>query len=77
MELNGLANLQLILLNAQLDGKVDADVERKCKEQLDLLERYLIAYADWVSSIKPAEDETRAPYWHEVKANPSEYKRNR
>ena len=46
------------------------------KLQLDLLERYMIAYAAWVDIAKreasyiPTGPATEPPAWHEVKANP-------
>jgi hypothetical protein len=79
MELNGLANIKMILQEALTHDKVDYDVYEEVNTQLDLLERYMIAYS------KRAENAVNAVchggflvqpeplYWHEVRENITNY----
>lgn len=61
LELNGLANIHGLLYvhEDNLPEKFKADL----KEQLDLLERYMIALGS----------DEGAPLWHELKANLERY----
>jgi hypothetical protein len=77
IELNGVANLTLILQGDTIDGvKREGGVAfgravENMQEQLNLLERYMLAYAEAMDKgLKP-------PYWHEVLANPKAFPLNR
>ena len=85
IELNGIANIQ-ILLNSPDNGFVVSVMNdtgaaphvcvrvedmKEIKEQLKLLERYMIAYCQAVNAGTPA------PHWHEVRDNPTKYPDNR
>ena len=67
IEINGLFNIHILLEQRSKHDLVVIGI----KEQLDLLERYMIAFAD---STQKGE---KPPYWHEVKGDPSKYKLNR
>ena len=77
MEINGIANLHIIvdglydkLKEAGQDTKYSQDFI-KIKEQLDLLERYMLA-------VKEAHDNmSQVPYWHDIKANKKVFPLNR
>lgn len=75
MELNGVANMSLLLqLETDVrDNKVEMNIETlvTLKEQLILLERYMLAYNAAVTKGE------QTPYWHEVLANPDKYPTNR
>ena len=71
IELNGVANLTILLNELQYDRRFQADLESDIKEQLKLLERYMIAYC------KAVNDGVEAPQWHEVRDNPTKYPDNR
>lgn len=71
IELNGLSNLHILIDKIEEgfgQGHPDAD---NAKEQLVLLERYMIAYAEAMNA------GTKPPYWHEVRENPNLYPTNR
>ncbi len=80
MEVNGVANLTILIDSLKHDlNKLHVDGWNKAcisttvssiEEQLDLLERYMIAYQASVEAGKPN------PFWHEIKANPSAYPLN-
>lgn len=81
LELNGVANIDL-MLQVEVDEAQDAETGAKIfymneetlnsiKQQLVLLERYMLAYNKAVSN------DTQTPMWHEVYANPNLYPRNR
>lgn len=72
IEINGVANL-LILVDelAHSSRDFNKEVIVDIKNQLDLLERYMLAYNHAVNS------ETKTPYWHEVRQNPILYPTNR
>jgi len=76
MELNGVANIDLMLqveADVQADGRVVMNKETlvSIQEQLVLLERYMLAYN------KAVTNGVQTPFWHEVRANPELYPRNR
>ncbi len=85
MELNGIANLILILRSEECSFETEIMTDNgleshqcipqsqmeKIKQQLDLLERYMVAYNKAISS------GTQTPYWHEILANPKAYPLNR
>ncbi len=75
MELNGVANIDLMIqVEVDVKGdKAEMNVEtlNSIKEQLVLLERYMLAYN------KAIRNGTQTPMWHEVYANPKLYPRNR
>lgn len=70
IELNGIANMQL-LLQLEVDKKKVSDNEsvyqmneetyKSLLEQLTYLREYMLAYRDAVNN------ETSQPYWHEVR----------
>lgn len=62
IELNGIANMHLMIDVA--DGpQVNKALHTALKEQLDLLERYMLAVA------KAAREGAAPPAWHEIRAN--------
>lgn len=66
IELNGVANIHLMLDMMAPNEPMDVlEYKNKIKEQLDLLERYMIEYSK-NPDIK----------WHEIKANKSKFKLN-
>jgi hypothetical protein len=76
MELNGVANIDLMLqveADIKPDGQVVMNLEtlNSIKEELVMLERYMLAYNRAVTN------GTQTPFWHEVRANPKLYPRNR
>jgi hypothetical protein len=63
IELNGVANMFMII-----DNKEGNDLfEIQMRDQLDLLERYMLAFAEAYKN-----DES-VPFWHEINANPMRY----
>ena len=69
IELNGVTNLHMILDMAYQDGKVDQTTYEYSKNELEMLERYMLAISDCYKK----EQEGIAnmiPYWHEIKATP-------
>lgn len=74
IELNGVANISLLIqTHSQIsDGNfiIPGSTMVLINEQLELLERYMIAYRDAVSN------GVKEPFWHEVRANPNLYPRN-
>lgn len=76
IELNGVANITM-LLDLEADNAVDGRVVMNpetlvsIKEQLVLLERYMLAHQAALNN------NTEAPYWHEVRENPTLYPTNR
>jgi hypothetical protein len=72
MELNGIANITMILQEALETGKIDAAVYGDVSLQLNLLNRYMIAYTDWTRD-PYALALGRAPYWHEVREDFTKY----
>jgi hypothetical protein len=77
IEINGLANIHILLQQVEADFGHEYGLEEgeaailKIKEQLDLLERYMLAFAE------ATQRGERPPYWHEVRENPSNFKLNR
>lgn len=74
IELNGVANLSLLIedIYCYREG-TDTHEEGyiKAKEQLVLLERYMIAYCDAINKGE------QPPFWHDIKLNPNQYPTNR
>ena len=76
LELNGVANITM-LLNMEADQSSDglvtmnAETLTSIKEQLVLLERYMLAREIALTT------NTEAPFWHEVRENPELYPTNR
>lgn len=71
IELNGVANLSMMVDLLVLEEKLPADEAIKMKEQLDLLERYMLVLAKNSQEIKPI------PAWHEVRENKLAYPNRR
>lgn len=79
MELNGLANIHMMLQTAKMDNtKIDPILADKITEQLHLLERYILAYTmamevqvETAERGEPVVDSV--PFWHEVRQNPELY----
>lgn len=76
MELNGLANTIIVLngLKDQLEekGVITQEIRKSfdiLDNQLDTLERYMVAVGEKVDSKK-------IPAWHEVRDNPTKYPKN-
>ena len=82
MELNGVANVDMMVQMAKQDGTIEPALAEAILTQLNLLERYMLAYMDHKNSIKAGaygalvvgQD---APMWHEVRENPTEFPTNR
>lgn len=67
MEMNGIANLLLIVNDAKEDGTMDQKSYDQMKNQLDLMERYLVA-------VETAHNKNeKVPAWHDVIANRNKY----
>lgn len=78
IELNGVANIKLILDMAKADKAINPDLAASIDEQLLLLEKYMLAVADHVASIKAGAYGAlivgqEVPFWHEVRANPEQF----
>jgi hypothetical protein len=86
MEVNGVANIKILV--DQLEEEAGHDMELmpdfvtevtyQIQEQLLLLERYMLAYADHKASITAGHYgdltfTTPEPLWHEVRENPEKY----
>ena len=72
MELNGVANIKLLIDELKnLSAGSYRTAYKEIQEQLDLLERYMVAYNRAINKGEPT------PYWHEVRENPSKYPLNR
>lgn len=81
MELNGVANISMIIQMAKSLEKIDSDTAKDINEQLLLLERYMLAYADHKRSIKSGSYgalivEVDEPNWHDIRENPQDYPTN-
>lgn len=63
IELNGVSNMHMLLNEYSSRHLVQAEFVNKMKEQLDLLERYMLGIAD--SGLNPG----RVPLWHDVIAH--------
>lgn len=76
IELNGVANITVLLETVKQDFGFDYDIDEGLKaiasisEQLDLLERYMLAYA------RAVENDVTPPAWHDVRDNTSLYPKN-
>lgn len=71
IELNGVANARLLLDSMTHEFlPPHSKSSTKMKEQLILLERYMIAYNKAVNNNKPT------PNWHDITANPNKYPTN-
>jgi hypothetical protein len=78
MEVNGVANIHLIVDAAVEFGNMNKQTAAQIKEQLLLLERYMLAYADHCYSKKAGSYGAlivgvEEPLWHEVRENPELY----
>ena len=84
MEFNGLANLHLLLEKIPVWEDEEAKAYEQIKEQLDLLERYMLAVSDaqakaelfWQTATGLS-TYVELPMWHEIKANPKAYPNGR
>lgn len=75
MELNALANISM-LMQVEVDEKngqmvMNHETFESINNQLQLLERYMLAYN------KAINENTKTPYWHEVRDNPTAYPLNK
>lgn len=64
MELNGLANIKMILDRAEIDD----DSRKRIEAQLETMNRYMIAIGDVLHA-----NELEVQPWHEVRDNPEKY----
>lgn len=77
IELNGIANILILIEMAEnAVGHEAPDVEdveafKEIKNQVDLLERYMIAFAAAVNNNRDT------PFWHEVREAPQNYPLNK
>lgn len=77
MELNGVANIKMFLQSGA-GGDMPTSTLNTIMEQLEFLERYMLAYADHKASIKSGSYGAQIigveePLWHEILANPKDY----
>ena len=86
MEINGLANIQMLAYqirelvreNKSQFGEIGG-LAQDITDQAVMLERYLLAYKDAaeeavdVAAYEEHYQEIKAPFWHEVKAEPNKY----
>ena len=70
MELNGIANMKLIIEMALGDNKIDPEIKDKLNEQLDVLMDYMKMYRDRTTTKWPIKP------WHEVRKEYHERKNN-
>lgn len=68
IELNGVANIKMLL---QFPLKNEEMQKQALDEQLELLERYMLAVAD------AARNEEEPPFWHEIRENKNKYPLNK
>jgi len=87
MEINGIANIKILVdravrENTESHTSIDIELADKINNQLDLLNRYMIAYAEHNRSaiafqnfsLAPEVDHmVEEPKWHEVRENPEKY----
>ena len=66
MEINGVANIKVLLVGADLDP----ELRKKIEEQLDLLQRYMKA-CDQV--VEKNGCKKKLPAWHEIRLNKDKY----
>ena len=74
IELNGLANIKILLDDLTSNSPNLDEVlvpAAKIYQQLDVLERYMLAVAD------AAREGRTPPYWHEVRENKDKYPLNK
>lgn len=82
IELNGVANIKILL--DDMVKKTDAGNDEaliaaaKIYQQLDTLERYMVAIGNHLYNAEHSFDRTeeRIPYWHEVRDNKDKYPLN-
>ena len=84
MELNGVANMQMLIQAAvsrstECHTEITPELADKLLKQLDLLNRYMVAYADSAKNAcaeygHPEElQPIKVPAWHEIKADLAKY----
>lgn len=61
MELNGIANMKLIIEMAASNNKIDETVRKQLDEQLDVLMEYMKMYKNYTTIKWPIK------FWHEVR----------
>lgn len=71
VEVNGIANIYAILEMAKMEKKCPVVFDKEIREQLDIMERYMLAVADAGRTGK------NPPMWHEVRENKDKFKNNR
>lgn len=77
IELNGVANIKILLDELVSNSPNNDEIlvpATKIYQQLDLLERYMVAIGSYIShgDLK----DVRPPYWHEVRENKDQYPLN-
>lgn len=82
MEINGLANINMIVQMAMMENtechtSMSPEVADKILEQLQLLERYMLSIKDGIDQVSEELEDAGAlvyiPKWHEVRENPKKY----
>jgi len=87
MELNGIANIKIMIdravsENTESHTAISVELADKINSQLEILNRYMVAYADHKRSVIsfqkwPNESEidymVKEPLWHEVRESPTNY----
>lgn len=88
MEVNGVANIKLLVEQLKDHGDMEVmsshvdEITEKIEEQLNILERYMLAYADHCESKQAGAYgalivKVEEPLWHEVRENPEQYPNGR
>lgn len=67
MEINGVANIKIIVDDAEERGLIHPQKAADIYKQLNLLERYMLAYMD------ATEPSAAIPAWHDIKEDPKRY----
>jgi hypothetical protein len=82
MELNGVSNIHMLLDQMECNDRPQYMLRIQMKEQLVLLERYMIALDEHKKSIKAGAYGAlivgkEEPYWHDILANPTDFPTNK
>lgn len=67
MEINGVANIKIIVDQAEDSQLMHPQIAADIYKQLNLLERYMLAYMD------ATEPSAAIPAWHDIKEDPKRF----
>ena len=73
IELNGIANIKILLDHAKSENSISEDLYLKLYSQADLLERYMIKIDETMPQIELNLENSAIPFWHELKQNLAKY----